>query len=175
MQLIHSSALYFLRHTSANSSCVILPLFPTNKISIYLIKFCTAACKSVTVSTVENLHKYKHYLKYSSIIVAARFWLYFSTSSKQTSSVLFSGLRNSSAPYKYLILPSSLYLKKTQNSKTLLLSPTYYLNLYPWNKLLSLASSIRYTGLQRWSMNHNKNHHMILLAHVVKHFYWTDE
>jgi hypothetical protein len=62
MQLIHSSAVYFLSHMSANSSCVILSLFPTNKINIYLIKICTAASNPVTVSAVENLRKYKRYL-----------------------------------------------------------------------------------------------------------------
>jgi hypothetical protein len=49
MQLIHCSGIYFMSHMSANSSCVILPLFPTNKISIYLTKFCTAACNPDTV------------------------------------------------------------------------------------------------------------------------------
>ena len=62
MQHINTSAVYFPNNMSANSSCVILPLFPTNKISIYLVKICTAACNPVTVSTVENLHKYKQYL-----------------------------------------------------------------------------------------------------------------
>jgi len=62
MQHIQSSAVYFPNNTSANSSHVILPLFPTNKISIYLIKICTTARNPVTVSNVENLHKYKQYL-----------------------------------------------------------------------------------------------------------------
>jgi len=43
MQFIHSSAIYFLSLMSVNYSCVILPLFPTNKVSIYLIKTCTPA------------------------------------------------------------------------------------------------------------------------------------